>query len=172
MRTKGMIALVGLLLFGIPGSTRASEDIRASLANTYEQLANAILAIKETESALVGTMLMFHYESAEHELQLAMSGDAAAKKAHLEAAAAEITYLANEGDKAVQAVVQRMLKAGHHHHTDGMTREDYMFVDSVEKQTLLALAGKIARMDGSNTSEVQGAMDELTRLYQSAVEPD
>ena len=103
-------------------------------------------------------------------LELAVAGPEDARKGHLESAAAEITYLANEGDREVQAIIQTMLKAGHHHHTDGFTREDYMYVDSEEKKMLLALAGKVARLE--DDAEIQGATDELTRLYQSAVEPD
>jgi hypothetical protein len=162
--------LIAVFMIGLPAPSGASDDMRAALTETYRNLADAIIAVKETENALVATMLMFHYESAKMHLELALSGPKDARKEHLETAAGEITYLANEGDREVQAIIQTMLKAGHHHHTDGFTREDYMYIDSTEKKTLLALAGKVAR--AADDAEIQGALDELTRLYQSAVEPD
>ena len=170
MRRMFVAVLVVLVGIGLPAPSDASDEMRASLTEAYRNLADAIIAVKESENALVSTMLLFHYESAKMHLELAMATSDAERKAHLESAAAEITYLANEGDREVQAIIQTMLKAGHHHHTDGFTREDYMYVDSVEKKTLLALAGKVARLE--DESGIQGAIDELTRLYQSSVEPD
>jgi len=162
--------LVAVFMIGLPAPSGASDEMRASLTETYRNLADAIIAVKETENALVATMLLFHYESARMHLDLALAGPKDERKGHLESSAAEITYLANEGDREVQAIIQTMLKAGHHHHTDGFTREDYMYIDSAEKKMLLALAGKVARLD--DDAGIQGAIDELTRLYQSAVEPD
>ena len=68
------------------------------------------------------------------------------RQAHLEAAATEITNIANEGDKRIQAVRQRLTKAGHTHNTDEDTKDDYMFIDSKEKKELLDLGRKVARL--------------------------
>ena len=64
---------------------------------------------------------------------------------HLEAAAAEVANIANEGDKRIQAIRQRLAKAGHTHNTDVETKADYMFVTNREKKGLLDLAGRIGR---------------------------
>jgi hypothetical protein len=170
---RTLLAALAVAMLIVPGNALAVEDeLGSSLATAYGQIADAIIAVREAENAMVGTMLLHYYQSAKHNLEMVAGADEAERQAYLEAAAAHITSLANEGDKEVQAIIQRLLKAGHHHHTDGYTREDYMYIDSVEKKTLIGLAGKVARMDGSDESEVQGALDELTRLYQSAVEPD
>ena len=87
------------------------------------------------------------------------------RQAHLEAAATEITNIANEGDKRIQAVRQRLKKAGHTHNTDEVTKEDFMFIDSKEKKPLLEFGRKVARL-GANASadDIRGVHDELAEL--------
>jgi len=142
-------------------------------AATYEQLATAIIAIRETEDLLVEGILTHSYALAMQECDAALGADSRARGKHLEMAAQEITNIASEGDKRIQAVRQRLLKAGHHHHTDAETQEDYIFIDSGEKKALLALATKISKL-GPNASDddIRSAMGELENSFTKAMESD
>jgi hypothetical protein len=68
------------------------------------------------------------------------------RRTHLEAAAAQIANIANEGDKPIQAIRQRLAKAGHTHNSDADTKEDYMFIDSKEKKLLLDLSRRAGQV--------------------------
>ena len=104
-----------------------------SAAATYEHLATAIIAIEATEDELVKSILLGYQAAAQGHLRAAAEAGPN-RKAHLEAAAAAIGDVANEGDKRIQAVRQRLAKAGHTHNTDVVTKEDYLFVNSKEKK--------------------------------------
>jgi len=142
-------------------------------AATYEHLANAIIEIRDTEVNLVGGILRHHHMAALDHLAMAKEASGSSRASHLEAAATEISFVANEGDKRVQAVRQRLLKAGHHHHTDAETKEDYIFVDSAEKKGLLDLANRIGRMGASaSESAIDEAMGELASAFDKAIKSD
>ena len=113
-------------------------------AATYEHLATAIIEIEATEDELVKSILIGYHTAAQGHLRAAVR-DAEGRDRHLEAAAAEVANIANEGDKRIQAVRQRLAKAGHTHNTDVETKADYMFITNREKKGLLDLATKIAR---------------------------
>lgn len=167
---KRLAPLTALLLLLPVASVRADSALNTALADAYESLANTIIAVRETESGLVRAILVSHHDAARAELTAAKAAAADARAPHLQAAATEITYLASEGDKRVQAVLQRLLKSGHHHHTDGYTEEDYQFVDSAEKKALLDLAGKVAKLD--DPAKIQAAIGELDQLFTETVKPE
>lgn len=146
----------------------SSKMMTESAAATYEHLATAIIEIRATENNLVQGILMHHYALASRNLAAAAEGGD--MKSHLEEAAAAVTNIANEGDKQVQAVRQRLLKAGHHHHTDSETQDDYIFVDSKEKKELLALAGQIAKV--SDAAGAKAASGELDALFHKTMVED
>lgn len=162
---KGMLSLLALLLIVIPVH---AEDPHASSAAAYEHLANAIISINETENALVAGILEHHFAAAQSQLRDATSMKMTSP--HTEAAAEEVTSIANEGGKQVQAIRQRLLQAGHHHHTDAETEEDYIWIDSKEKKALLDLAGRIGRC--KDAGELAGLSKELSSLFQSAMKPE
>ena len=96
--------------------------------------------------------------------------DAAQRQTHLEAAATEISNIANEGDKRIQAVRQRLKKAGHTHNTDEVTKEDFMFINSKEKKQLLDLGQKVARLGGgASADDIRAVHDELTQLFEKVI---
>lgn len=131
----------------------------AASAKTYEDLATAIIGIEKAEDELVRTILIGYHAAAQHHLQAAISGN---KKSACEAAAAEISNIANEGNAAIRAVRQRLAQAGHTHNTDVETKEDYMFVTNKEKKELLALAQEIAKLgDGGSEAAIKAAGDKL-----------
>src|SRR5271168_4144063 len=109
--------LVGLLALAIhqradsrtqaPSRATSAEEVAAV---TYEHLATAIIEIESTEDALVKSILIGYHAAAQGHLRAA-ARDAQGRVGHLEAAAAEVTNIANEGDKRIQAVRQRLAKA-------------------------------------------------------------
>jgi hypothetical protein len=165
-----------VLAFQRPGGEQLptagpSAESRAAAA-TYENLANAIIAIEKTEDELVKTILMGYHAAAQRHLRMGMR-DEANRKAHFEAAAAEISNIANEGDAAIRAIRQRLAQAGHTHNTDVETKEDYLFVASREKKELLALAQKVAQMgDDASPDAIRQAFTELGELFNKALAPE
>ncbi len=178
---KGLIPaiLVGLLVLAVwkvdswsraqaPESSRSTSAEEVA-AVTYEHLATAIIEINATEDNLVKSILIGHHQAAQRSLRRALDNQAQRQNL-LEAAATQITDIANEGDKRIQAVRQRLKKAGHTHNTDTVTKEDYMFIDSKEKKALLDLAQKVARLGaGASADDIRGVHEELTRLFTRAI---
>jgi hypothetical protein len=176
MKTLIPAVLVGLLALAIyqradsrtqaPSTATSADEVAAV---TYEHLATAIIEIEATEDNLVKSILIGYHQAAQRHLRRAVD-DAAQRQTHLEAAATEITNIANEGDKRIQAVRQRLKKAGHTHNTDEVTKEDFMFIDSKEKKQVLDLAQKVARLGaGASTESVRAVHDELTKLFDKAI---
>jgi hypothetical protein len=146
----------------------AAESAAAVAASTYEHLATAIIEIETTEDELVKSILIGYHSAALAHLKAA-AGDAQGRAGHLEAAAAEISNIANEGDKRIQAVRQRLAKAGHTHNTDVETKSDYMFITNKERKQLTDLASRIAR---AGADELDNLTAELNRVFQAAIAPE
>jgi len=141
-------------------------------AATYERLATTIIAVRETEKTLVSEILNNYRQLADDQLRTAQD-DVANRAVRLEAAAEEITNIANEGNKAVQAIRQRLTKAGHAHHSDADTKEDYMFINSKEKKEFLTLAKKIAQLGASATpTQIASVRKELDELFTKSMKPE
>ena len=181
MRNLIPTAILGLAVLGFQAarsqspnpSGAASADSAAQVAaSTYEHLATAIIEIEATEDELVKSILIGYHTAAQNHLRAAIR-DAQGRVNHLEAAAAEVTNIANEGDKRIQAVRQRLAKAGHTHNTDVETKGDYMYVTNREKKALLDLASRIGRA-GANASaaDLQGLGEELSRTFHAAIAPE
>jgi hypothetical protein len=150
-----------------PGAAGGNSAAQVA-ASTYEHLATAIIEIEHTEDELVKSILIGYHTAAQGHLRAA-ARDAQGRVGHLEAAAAEVTNIANEGDKPIQAVRQRLAKAGHTHNTDAETKADYMFVTNRERKGLTDLAARIARA-GAGEEEALGT--ELSRLFNAAIAPE
>lgn len=149
-----------------------AESMDKSAAATYEHLATAIIAIEQTEDELVKSILLGYHAAAQGHLRAAVA-DAANRQSHLEAAATSVADIANEGDKRIQAVRQRLAKAGHTHNTDAVTKEDYMFVNSKEKKDLVALAQRIGKLGaGAKPADVRAVQDELGTLFDKVIGPE
>jgi hypothetical protein len=172
MRYLIPLAILGVGLVGFqaahsqaPSAGKANSAGKAAAA-TYEHLATAIIAIEATEDELVKSILIGYHSAAVGHLRAA-GRDAKGRVGHLESAAAEITNIANEGDKAIQAIRQRLAKAGHTHNTDVETKSDYMFVTNKERKGLLDLASKVGRADADADLDKMDA--ELSRLFHAAI---
>lgn len=149
-----------------------SDSASHVAAETYEHLATAIIAIEQTEDDLVKSILIGYHTAADMHLRAAVR-DAKNRTAHLESAAAEIANIANEGDKSIQAIRQRLAKAGHTHNTDVETKEDYLFVTNKEKKGLVALAARIGRAGAdAKASDIEALGAELDALFQKAIAPE
>jgi len=119
---RGWLLCAGLAVaLALPAALSAAEMGTATpgpLVQSYESLADVILAAKKTEWNLVHSILAMTYEHAEATMQRARmkveAGQPAA--ADIEALAALVAQLGNEGDNAVAAVRKRLIEGGHHHH--------------------------------------------------------
>ncbi len=171
-----LVVVVPLLLFHQarsqnPANVKA-ETMDKSAAATYEHLASAIIAIESTEDELVKSILLGYQAAAQGHLRAA-SEPGAGRRAHLEAAATAIGDIANEGDKRILAVRQRLAKAGHTHNTDVVTKEDFLFINSKEKKDLLALAQKVGKMEANaKPAEIRAVEDELSTIFDKAIAPE
>ena len=155
-----------------PSAKSAADTMDQSAAATYEHLATAIIAIEATEDELVKSILLGYSAAAHGHLKAAVA-DEAGRRAHLEAAATLIADIANEGDKRIQAVRQRLSKAGHTHNTDADTKEDYMLVSSKEKKTLVELAKRVGQMgESAKADEIKTVAGELSALFDKAIAPE
>lgn len=179
MRSLVPVAVLGVAIAGYqvarsqqPAEPSGHDAAAQVAASTYEHLATAIIEIESTEDELVKSILI-GYKSAALGHLWAASRDAQGRVGHLEAAAAEITNVANEGDKQIQAVRQRLAKAGHTHNTDVETKSDYIWITNREKKGLLDLAAKVARAGANATAgELEALRNDLTKLFDSAIAPE
>lgn len=161
--------IIGAVAIGTQNQS-TQPAMHDATAATYEHLATAIIEIRATENNLVRGILLHHEAAARQHLERAAGSRGTERVTHLESAATEIAAVAQEGDKRVQAVRQRLLKAGHHHHTDAETQEDYIFIDSAEKKELLQMATRVSRIDPkASAEEVLAADRDLQRLFERAI---
>ena len=132
--TAAQWTLVIAVVCGLAVASPAMAQDHASgtppeMVATYNALADAILAVKNTEDALVRSILGATYAHAGIELGRARAAikanDAKASQAAIENLASEVATMASEGDNAVGAVRKRLLEGGHHHHADGEAKGIY-----------------------------------------------
>jgi hypothetical protein len=180
MRYLIPVTIFGALLLGYqaarpqapnaPNAPNAPDNDSAAqvAASTYEHLATAIIEIETTEDELVKSVLIGYHSAAQAHLRAA-ARDAQGRAGHLEAAAAEVSNIANEGDKRIQAVRQRLAKAGHTHNTDVETKSDYMFVTNRERKQLLDVASSIARAGADDLDKLS---TDLARVFHAAIAPE
>lgn len=125
---------------------------------TYGSLADAILAVKKTEHDLVVSMLTGTYRHAEAKMMAAGAKIAAGQpaKEDVEAAAALVAQLGNEGDNSVAAIRKRLLDGGFHHNAAGEAQgvfdEGFVIVNKEMKKTFLESAVAIGKMAGAPTA--------------------
>lgn len=149
-----VVALVAGLGFTRPAQDKIDTSTPAALVATYNSLADAILAVKTTESNLVRAMLDSGHAHAKALLAQAQAAIDAGKKdeakAHIEALAALVAQLGAEGDNSIAGVRKRLLDGGHHHHADGEAQgiyePGYVIVTKTAKANLLAASKAIAQV--------------------------
>jgi hypothetical protein len=107
------------------------------------------------------------------------AGDKHAAAGQVERAAAAASLIANEGDKAVAKVRNRLLEGGHHHHATPEIAAKYapgfVVVTKEEQKKLLASAtalGKLAagvKAGTAGKAEIASASEALATAYAGAV---
>jgi len=142
------VAVAGLARMPASASEAGTPQ---QLVETYDSLADTILAAKKTEWNLVHSLLAMTYRHAEGTLAAAKGKLAAGQNAkpEIEKLAGLVTELASEGDARVAAVRKRLVEGGHHHNAvgeqQGIYDEGFVIVTRVAKKALLDAAGKVAR---------------------------
>jgi hypothetical protein len=150
-----LMVATALALHAAPGAAQTRELPTApEFVATYNTLADAILALHQTEENVVRSILAAAYEHGETHLNRAQqaitANDAADAKSALEALAVDIGQLATEGDNSVGAVRKRLILGGAHHNAageaQGIFEEGYVIVTKVAKAKLLESSRAIAQM--------------------------
>lgn len=168
MKSLCITILLSSATFAAEGPAPTSLD---AAVESYERLSTVIIEVRRTEDSVVKTILIHHHQAAQDELRAAQGGSDVLK--HLEAAAAEVANAANEGDKRVQAIRQRLAKAGHTHLSDVDTKDDYLFVNSKEKKALLDTAKSLVQLGAKATKDqVAAAAKKLDEQFQAAIAPE
>jgi hypothetical protein len=154
-----LVALPVIALF--VGFGVARQETPRSMAKAYDALADSILAVKNTETEFVRTILVHHYTKAE---DYALKGDA-------EHAAAEMALFGNEGDNAIGGVRKRLLEGGHHHNAEGEAQgifeEGYVIGTKKMKQDALALSATMRQ--AKSDAEKKAAWEKFAALAQPVV---
>lgn len=139
------------ILTGVLAMLPFVQETPRPMADCYGALADAILAVKRTESNFVRSLLDGHYQNAR----------AAHEHAQAERAAAEMALFASEGDNAIGGVRKRLLEGGHHHNADGESKGLYepgfVVVTKSAKQAALAASSAMrsAKTDGERNAAWQ-----------------
>jgi hypothetical protein len=169
------LALLAALAVAVPAlAAEPPAGTPRQLVETYDSLADAILAAKKTEWNLVHSILSTTYSHAEGAMQearakLAAKQDAAAA---VERLATLVSQLGNEGDAAVAAVRKRLLEGGHHHNAAGEEQGTYdpgfVIVTRDVKKALLESGKRIAQMAKSpNASALEAEWKQVESQFKS-----
>jgi hypothetical protein len=162
------IVIAGLVAVAGAPVARAQEAATTppDLVSSYQTLADAILAVKKTETNLVRAILQAAHGHALGYLKAARASlkgnDAKGAQAAIESMAAAVGQMASEGDAAVGAVRKRLLEGGHHHNAEGEQKgtfePGYVVVTRAAKQQLLDSAkalGALAKAPKADALEAE-----------------
>jgi hypothetical protein len=156
MRNKCLIMFV---LMGVAAGFAWSQETPKSMVDTYDALADSILALKRAEAGFVRSMLDGHRHGAEAFMR---AGD-------FRRAAAEIALFASEGDNAIGGVRKRLVEGGHHHNADGEAKGIYEpgFVVVTRKAKQQALAASAALLAAKTDEERKTAWQQFVAVADS-----
>ncbi len=151
--------LVMFVLVGVVAGFAWSQETPKTMVETYDALADSILALKRAEANFVRSMLDGHRHGAEAYMK---AGD-------FRRAAAEIALFANEGDNAIGGVRKRLVEGGHHHHSDGEAKGLYDpgFVIVTRKAKQQALAASAALLAAKTDEEREAAWQQFVTVADS-----
>jgi hypothetical protein len=155
---------VACLVAAAPATAQGPSETPRELVATYDALADAILALYETEDRLVKSILDAAYAHGQVELGRARAAikanDTKTAQKALENLAAAVGQMASEGDSAVGAVRKRLIEGGHQNNAEaqaqGIYDPGFVIVTRVAKQSLLESAraiGQLARAPKADALE-------------------
>jgi hypothetical protein len=164
--------IVACWLSAAKAGDEISTSTPAEFVATYDSLATAILAIKQTEENLVRSILsttFAHANAARARAERAMkSGDKPQSRAALEELAVHVALLGNEGDNAVAGIRKRLVEGGHHHNSVGESQGVYapgfVIVTRVARQKFLESSRVIAQL--SRDPDEESLAGEWTKVKQ------
>jgi hypothetical protein len=151
--------LTMMVLIGVAAGFAWSQETPKAMVDTYDALADSILALKRAEANFVRSMLDGYRHGAE----------AYMKAGEYRRAAAEMALFANEGDNAIGGVRKRLVEGGHHHHADGEAKGIYDpgFVIVTRKAKQQALAASAALMAAKTDAEREKAWQQFVAVADS-----
>jgi len=172
--TMALVFLAGLAAPAAPAQTPSElpPGTPPDLVNTYNTLADVILAAKTSEANLVRSILAATYRHGEATLAAARERIQAGQDARVtvEKLATLVSQLGNEGDAAVAAIRKRLLEGGHHHNAEGEAHgiydEGFVIVTKASKKVFLDLAGRIGRLAPKpDAAAIDAAWKEVSAEY-------
>jgi len=173
MRTSLVLLLSALLVLAmVPARAADATSTPGELVDAYSSLADVILGARHSEANLMRSILAATYRHAEAQLARAKEKMKAGKPAReeVEALAALVAQLANEGDASVAAVRKRLIEGGHHHNAageqQGLYDEGFVVVTRAAKKNLLAAASAIGKLATStDAAALDGAWQPVAHEY-------
>jgi hypothetical protein len=160
-RSATPLALVALAALATTGLAAAEKPAATpkQLVDTYDSLADMLLAAKRTEFNVVHAILATTWGHAQGALAEAKATIDAKRDAGpaVERLAQLVAQLGNEGDAAVAAIRKRLLEGGHHHHHADASKtpvydDGFVIVTREAKKVFLDASKRIAQLGSSATA--------------------
>jgi len=152
----GLGAIVATFFLSTP-----VQETPKPMVSCYDSLADAILAIKNTESEFVRSLLDGHFHAARAYWERGDYGRASA----------EMALFASEGDNAIGGVRKRLLEGGHHHNAageaKGLYEPGFVVVTREAKQKVLAAAAAVRQ--ASDDGERKQAWNDFTEVVETVM---
>ncbi len=126
--------------------------------SAYDALADAILALRQTEADFVATILDHHFDAAQR----------AYKAGDWERAAAQMAVFGSEGDNAVAGIRKRLVEGGHHHNAAGEEADVYdegfvIVTKQAKRQVLEASKRMLDAEESSSREEAWAQFDKVAK---------
>jgi hypothetical protein len=133
-----------------------AQETPKPAVDTYNAIADSILATKAAEKGIVRTILDGHMHAAAGAL----------RRGDTEAVVANMSLFANEGDNAIGGIRKRLLEGGHHHHAEGEAKGVYEpgYVVVTKEAKAKCLAAAMAYGKATTDAERKKAFEEFAAV--------
>lgn len=142
----------------------AAQQTPPSMVETYESIADIILAVRDAEANFVRSLLDGHRHAAR----------AFYEDGNYARAAAEMALFANEGDNAVGGVRKRLLEGGHHYNAEGEEKGIYEpgFVIVTREAKAAVLEASAAVRKNASDAEREAAWQTFNEIADKLLEKE